>query len=192
MPGGPWDTRHSLIPITDRNAAGIFMRVRAGRNKTNIWGFAANERIEEMKSFQNERKLFTRVFWVEEAGLQDNSQFVFQMCLPSRLWFLVLGSSLKTMGCLPSIACIHFDNLTALSQYFARVLNFVNCKSMTSRPKQSACRDKRDKENANMTQTTAVTSSLWHHNCDIIGFVIWEECPHQINRKLCWCIRYDC
>ena len=111
-----------------------------------------------MKSFQNERKLFTRVFWVEEAGLQDNSQFVFQMCLPYRLWFLGLGSSRETMGYLSSIACIYFDNLTALSLYFVRVLNFVNCKSVTLRPKQSAWRDKQDKENANMTQTTAVTS----------------------------------
>ena len=159
MPGGPWDTRHSLIPITDRNAAGIFMRAGRVGTKQTFEALPPTKGSRRWKASRMRESYLHKSFgWRKQVYIQDNSQFVFQMCLPYRLWFLGLGSSRETMGYLSSIACIYFDNLTALSLYFVRVLNFVNCKSMTSCPKQSAWRDKRDKENANMTQTTAVTS----------------------------------
>ena len=75
------ETRHPLIPITDRNAAGIFMRLRGGSEQNkHLRQRCSNERIGE-----GVRESY-RSFWAEEAGVADNSQSVLE------LWLWGLGS----------------------------------------------------------------------------------------------------
>ena len=61
MPGEGLETRHPLIPITDRNAAGIFMRAGRGGTKQTF------EPLLQGKARGDGREL--QSFWVEEAGV---------------------------------------------------------------------------------------------------------------------------
>ena len=135
------ETRHPLIPITDRNAAGIFMRAgRVGTKQT-------FEPLPQRKDRRMRERY--RSFWVEEAGSPDNSQHFAPRCISLQncgVWVLDSLNFLSSVVAVKSVICISKAFIQSVAIYiFCHRTQFCSClsgKSMTSRGEQSACRDR--------------------------------------------------